>query len=648
MSATYSINLNSPTESTRKLSVESILSPLLNNTQKLIRPRDVRDAFLSTWSNSAFKITKVKNTNSEYIGLDSGNPNNRDIKNKILIGKRSIGGVDVMNNDLLNSDTDIFFYNTKNDTDNQSSTKLGILAGTESNADAPYIESFATASQFNLNIVNPSGGDISIKSDIGNVFLNNIPFPKVSETPDNGDVLEYEGIYPTGKLKWSKLDDTIDTNLGSTSSETNIYGSTVSLNNSPLEFINDRLVPEDIGGIKQGASFSAGSFNGQNWPLSEVLRELIYPYIEPVLEISAFNQDGFPYGDIGMATSSITITYSITTFSREPSEDLFDINIKKNGLTVSTIGTFSGLPGSQTFSSLDLTISPTSPTSSTSSSTFELLASNVIDGLTFSNLSESLFEFVSPFFIIVTDNELDNSDVFGGTLTASNFIDNYVNAQGPSDEFSKSLFPYIDEDTVIPISIEPSGSASHLYFAYPFNYPEITGVRSVSTGFISVESFTFSESSIALNSYTEEYRLYKSLEKVIVSSNLEKFELLFNDNFINKGFVASPRDIIDDWILLGSFLPSDSGFILSDNGNLDINTNSIRIHKMSLNGNDYSAIFTQFKVGTIFRIDESINYVVTSSNSSVDVFILNIEPIVGSTGSTASTNSIVQFELLTL
>ena len=114
MPATFSINSGQLTETTRKPNIFSVLNDIQDNTQKLISPRDVRDAFLSTWANSPFKITTPNSlANFEYIGIDSNNPSNRDIKEKILLGKRSYGNLDVMNDYLLGSDTDIFLFNTK-------------------------------------------------------------------------------------------------------------------------------------------------------------------------------------------------------------------------------------------------------------------------------------------------------------------------------------------------------------------------------------------------------------------------------------------------------------------------------------------------------------------------------------------------------
>ena len=74
MSLTFSINVGSSTEATRKPDIFSVLNDIQDNTQKLISPRDVRDAVLSTWANTPFKVTTPNSlSNYEYIGIDSSN-----------------------------------------------------------------------------------------------------------------------------------------------------------------------------------------------------------------------------------------------------------------------------------------------------------------------------------------------------------------------------------------------------------------------------------------------------------------------------------------------------------------------------------------------------------------------------------------------
>lgn len=354
MPATFSINSGQLTESTRKPNIFSVLNDIQDNTQKLISPRDVRDAFLSTWANSPFKITTPNSlSNYEYIGLDSSNPGNRDIKQKILLGKRGYGNLDVMSSSLLNSDTDIFLFNTKPDSSTQSSTKISILSGTNSTLHqfAPYIESYTdvTDSKVDLNVINPApNGGINLLSQTGRVAINDIIFPTVAETfgsASDGRILRYRGTYPSGYLKWEEPTITLNI-IGTPGYATNIYGSTVSLNGYPLEFIDSDEVPTTIGGIEMGASFSKNSFyNGsgyQNWPITEVLKDLLYPYTPPVLELSIINNaTGTVYAEIGK-TASAVLTYKVTTYQRNISEKIFNYQVPGT----SYIGlSFSGVPG---------------------------------------------------------------------------------------------------------------------------------------------------------------------------------------------------------------------------------------------------------------------------------------------------------------
>lgn len=645
MSVTYSINTDSSIESTRKVDINSVLQSIPNNTQKLIRPRDVRDGFLSTWSNSVFKITSPQNSSLEYIGLDSGNPKNRDIKSKVFIGKRNFGNIDVMNNQLLNSNTDIFFYNTKSDEQNQSSTKIGILAGTQSNLDAPYFESFATASQFNFNIVNPSGGDVSIKSTTGNVFLNDIPFPKVGENPGDGDILKYSGVYPLGKLEWGQADIDSTSVIGTPEQETNIVGSQVNLNGFSLEFVSDALVPLTIGGVEQGTSFPSGSFQGQNWPLSEVIRELLYPYVPPKLEISVFNQDtGFDYGDIGF-DSLLTATYSVTTFSRESSEDLFDIKILKSPSDIiQNIGTFSANPGSSTFSTItNIDLSP-------SGQPVEFLIS--CDNFIGLNTATSSFRFVKPFVMFLIDENglnISNNDVANGTGDSVTILDSFLSQQVTTNEFSKTILPYENINTVIPMSVFPSGSSSYLYFAYPFEYPELTAIRNSSTGFIfSPQSFIYSNSqnpTISDEPY-KEYRVYKSLEPITTSPGFNNYELLFDAIIFNKQLIN------DFWQFV---LTPTTNYIISNgnNGLFDEFTDVITISNISISGNDYANILENIDRGSIFKVsvsNEFINYVslgpVVKLQSS---FQINVTYITGQhTSISSNVGQEIQFELFTI
>ena len=481
MSLTFSINLDTITESTRLESIYPALNKLPNNSAKLISPRDVRDSFLTAYSNSIFKVTTSNTGTIPYIGIDTNNPTNKDYKRKILLGKRSFGSLDIMTPSLLSSDTDIFFYNTKSDSLDQSSTKLTILAGTNSNyyPTAPYIESEFDVDQIKFNITNPLG-NLDINSITGRVSINNINFPTVSETANgvaDGKVLRYVGTYPTGKLEWVYPSVTQIT-IGTTASTTNIFGSPVLLNGYNLEFVEDELVPKTIGGVLIGSSFSSGSFNGQDWPLSEVIRKLLYPYVEPELNISVSNltTNGGIYAEVGV-TSSIRVDYDITRYSLDI--DTYKIEYIPPTTQIVT-GSYSGLPG--TGVSSDTTINLFE--GATGSVDF-VLSAREVGSIGFSHSVTASIEFVHPIYYGFS----------GVSFSTSVGLDNFV-----SDSNTKKLIKPYGTQSYYDVDFEGTG---YMYIAYPnlFNSGINNNINEIKdpNGFIvhddnsfDISSFTYS------------------------------------------------------------------------------------------------------------------------------------------------------------
>ena len=521
MSATYSINVGTITESTRKENVFTVIQELPDNTQKLISPRDIRDAFVSAWANSSFKVTTPSNlSNAEYIGIDSGDPSNRDIKKKILIGKRGYANLDIMNFNLLaNTSPDIYFYNTKSDTITQSSTKIAILSGTSSTLHqyAPYIESIVATSSLgtNLNIVNPSlfEGPISILSESGRVAINGIVFPTVNETAasaSNGRILRYYGTYPYGYLRWDDTNITI-ANIGSVGNPTNIYGSPSNVNGFSLEFVEGDMVPQTVGGIEIGSSFSAFSYdatsitgNYQNWPLVEVIRKLLYPYVPPVLSLSVINPStGTTFAEVGV-TSSIIVSYGLSLYARDFNEYIADFIITGTTYSIGG-GSFSGSPG------ISFAGTALGSTSSFSATTLDYVfaasdkwgpfapftASSYPTG--FSHSATASIQFVNPFLLTFGN--------FGTTFNSTMIQNIHVSATT-----SRVIIPYIGPSQSIKI---PAVGQGYLYFAYPYSYPEISLIKDIN-GFIIHDStsltfsaFTYSTS--GLSSFYTTYRVYRTL-----------------------------------------------------------------------------------------------------------------------------------------
>lgn len=495
MAATYSINVGQPTEALRNQDINSALLLLPDNTQKLISPKDVRDAFLTSWATSAFKQT-IGQAGIEYLGIDSGNPSNRDIKEKIFIGKRSYAGRDVMDNTLLNDlDNDIYIYNTKDDVSNQN-TKIVILSGTDSalHTYAPSIESniINSGQALSLDFKNPSlySGPINIYSNTGRVAINNIMFPTVAETAasaSNGLILKYSGTYPNGVLKWSDMSVNIAT-IGSADTVTNIYGSPSNVNGYSLEFVDDTIVPETIGGIEIGSSFSAGSFNSQNWPLSEVIRKLLYPYVAPALSLNI---------NSGILTTGLTYAVSFESIVYRYSYPIYEYEI--TGTTYSGFS-YSGAVGTSVSNIFTYSIYSDTATDQD----FVLNARDDDYLLTFSHSYTASVSFVHPSFY-----GFSNTDIgIDGTLLGT-----FMNSA------NRCAIQYAASQSV-SLSYDGDG---YIYFVVPFTYGLLTMIKDPNgfiihdSNYLEYSSFTYSDSSITpigainLPTTTPVYRIYKTI-----------------------------------------------------------------------------------------------------------------------------------------
>jgi hypothetical protein len=548
MSSTFSIYPGQVIEATRRADIFSVLQGLPTNTQKLIKPRDVRDAFLTVFSSSSFKITRTSG-NQEYIGLDSGNPIDRDIKKKILIGKRSVGSLDIMTDSIINNtDADILFYNTKLDNQNQDSTKVSFIAGTNPSlyTNAPYIQSLKIGNSLSFNIINEQQqGSINIQSNTGRVSINGINFPTISENQNNvldGKFLRYSGIYPFGKLEWSDASFTT-AQIGSSGSQTDIYGDPVLLNGNSLEFVDDRDVPVDIGGINQGSSFSAGSFAGNNWPLSEITRLLLYPYIPPFLTLDITTQNGNKFAEVGSNTS-LTLNYSMTAYSRDSNEYISSSFLRTNG--TSSVGSWSiiGNIGGQVISPPGSTFTFSQNTTTISNNLigqveeFGFMVSNINDPgiLSILNPTNSTFgyshsvidtvTFIGPYMFAF-------SNTFTGSLSLGfySFTPNAIRDLIGSGSINKIVEPFGGTSSVISVVFQNNTGQTpgYIYFMYPSNYPELTRIKDIN-GFtiydptISQSSGTFTYSIVTPATpfnYYGNYRVYRIVSPVSLPTSYD-------------------------------------------------------------------------------------------------------------------------------
>ena len=476
MPATYSINVGQTTEAYRKQDINSVLADIPNNTQKLISPKDVRDAFLSSWANSSFKQT-VGVASIEHIGLDSGDPSNRDIKQKIFIGKRNYAGTDIMNNVLLSNSNqnDIYLYNTKPDGITQSSTRIAILAGTNSSLHtyAPYIGSrvFNTgiSDVASLDLVNPSlfAGPINIYSQTGRVAVNGILFPTITVS-----------------------------SIGSPGIPTNIYGSPSNVNGYSLEFVDSTIVPQTIGGVQIGTSFSAGSYVGQNWPLSEVIRKILYPYVPPTISLGVSSSSTSIYAEFGV-TSSFNFSYSITKYSNNID------NYQITGTTYSGLS-FSGLPGAILAKTFSYGVYGTTSTGVPTYSNYALRVSDSGSSNFTYSVTASVY-FVSPFFDKFSTTHIN---MFAGTINSD--IGTLISTS------NKTISPLLIGGVTQSISKSYVGNG-YIYFLYPVSYGLLSVIKDPN-GYILHDSnnlitstFTYSNSVTPTGYNYGNYRVYRSI-----------------------------------------------------------------------------------------------------------------------------------------
>jgi hypothetical protein len=322
----------------------SLLENLKDNESAYIIPKYLRDATTSLWYSIPFRETTPSGSDSFYIGIDSAAPNrNLDI-NKILIGKRSYSGTqsytastDIMTSDLLNSDIDIYFYNTKPDTESQIKTSISFLTGTEKNInrDAPYIQSQIISSPGGSQ--SPSIDFIAMSGDIyftsrgvdyfGNdlisgdsVYINQIPFPTFASSSsvntDNNTL-----VYQSGDVVWEKLKYPTTSTIGISHSLVNIFGSDVKLNGFSLEFTDYRYSTYQVGDIQLGTQFNKMS-------ISDVLRKIIYPYLPPACSVKLSNGQS-EYLEVG--------TYPIISL---------DVSLTKRSLPTKRTRLINMIPGS--------------------------------------------------------------------------------------------------------------------------------------------------------------------------------------------------------------------------------------------------------------------------------------------------------------
>lgn len=440
---------------------QSILNVLPDNTQKLIAPRDVRDSFFTTWENIVFKKTNITTSDVEYIGIDSN-----DLTQKVYFGKKRLGGQEIMSNDLLTNDVDFYFYNTKPEPQFDYSTKIAILGGTLSFVKGgvlavPYLESrvvqgYTGEEYLNFEIrnksyivdgSNSSGGDINILSDYGYVSVNGVVFPKFSETAN----VENDGKYL--KLVW----DGISTFYG-TWSVVEIPDQPDPIDPANIFFTDETPTPQTLGGINEGTTFD-------NVPITEVMRQLLYPYLKPTLT-SSYQVSVIESGDsTTAATQQLNYTvrrkseFPITSITLTPSSLQNGSNPLINPNTVLQGGNGISSNVKPVFS-VNL---PTGVNNSSFSTTM-----TIVDGNGTSVPSTAGFSIVLPWYFGVSTTTTTTAAGINGILGTTT---------AQIDKLTASLKTSASSTNVTLTTVGLSGGQGCIYFGYPSSYGDLTSIK---------------------------------------------------------------------------------------------------------------------------------------------------------------------------
>lgn len=476
--ATYSINTGTPTEATKLVDLNAVLSVLPDNTSKSILPKDIRDSFYTVWENSTFKPTNIPSSTIGYIGIDQS-----DIQSKIFLGKKTVDGQYVMNSDLLatSTDVDIFFYNTRTEPTSNYDTKIAILAGTSSNwlggeVASPFLQSKVVSSvggnYLNFEIGNKSyvqvgltksGGDINIKSDWGNISLNGVVLPTYDENQSvtDGYVLTYRNPSGTPLAVWEAV-ATQSTSASLISAGTvSISGNPILFNGLNVNFSDSTPIPQSVGSIAIGETFS-------NVPVVEMIRRILYPYVAPTLSttvqttgISSASSIVFEAGNSTLI-SNAKLNYSITRSAATYSITTFNIS---GGAYSGTLPSVGSIATGTTTGQVTATVPSLSGTASYRITTW----TTTLADATTTRTSTTTIKTVIPWYY--------------GTATMSYTNSGIINILNPSTTIVTDLLtPIITDPVTSPTAafnktVNLSGNNKYIYFGYPSDFPDLVEIR---------------------------------------------------------------------------------------------------------------------------------------------------------------------------
>lgn|SRR5574344_177970 len=371
-----------------------LLSLLCDNTSYKINPIDIRSNIISIYKNSAFINSHIDN--EMYIS------NNTASTSKYLIGKRSYNGVDIMDNDLYNNDSDIFIYNTKKDVINNDNTKITIL--NTASTSSPFIEVLHTKTTTDVDTytllisnIGTNKDSISLKSTNGVVNINNIPLMiDKNSIKDNSIITSIDGSI-------GFKDVVIDTQE---LRDVAIYGISVKCNGYQLLYTDSKPSTLEMNSIHIGDTF-------KNVPLCSMLRRLLYDNIKPIcsLEILPPYNNGYievnTCPNVEMRYMLRKECYNLKSLRMTQMVDsILDLSSNDNNIIYGT---------SQAIIIQDTTIN-----------TYNILLSDV-NGNTAS--AEKTLTYCYPIYYGLSNNNIIDSNTFRNTTTLNKLLDKQENWQ---------------------------------------------------------------------------------------------------------------------------------------------------------------------------------------------------------------------------
>lgn len=469
----YSTGKGTSLESTSKSSLIDILGLIPDNSNTAISPRDFRDAFFTTWENSTIRLTH--SGSGEYIGIDR-----EDVKSKIFLGKKELSGTKIMSSVLLSSDIDVFFYNTKSDSDNHN-FKSAFLAGDDPSLwkNSPYIEVVKSDNSLSFRLINDNGS-ISLKSNLY-LDLNGLKIP-------SSDSLSEMRLNP---LIVSDSDL-----LLSVDSKNYLNFKKPIISENDVRFTDERKTLVEIGGIKLGSSFL-------NVPVSEIIRQILYPYLPPLVsvEVPSIFLERNHVNDI-----EILFKYSLTKRS---------LNIKSTTIKVSNSKTsiltkmgpqlsFDGM------SSLDvedsIVIGADKILSDKENGEFNINISS-FDG-EHSSSEDISVNFVYPYYSGISSEDISDSKSLNSNIS----------------NFEKSIKGRENQEFLI------SGNG-HVYLAYPSEYGELSDITDLNDDSVikNFDSFTIMNINSPENKWSSKsFIVYRSKDTISVESFPLLYRILFD------------------------------------------------------------------------------------------------------------------------